>query len=137
MTDLNKLIIRGRMVRNAADEVKTGKSGTAYGTFTIVVNRSKKVGDSWQDNSSFIEVKAFGDSYAKCASHMVKGSTVCVEGYIEQERWINKDGKKQSKLVIVAEKIYPTYSKSQNENAKYQDTPSPDVNEAFPEDLPF
>lgn len=131
MNNLNRVVLQGNLVRDV--EVKYGSSGTAYGSFCIAVNGSKKVGDEWKETSAFVECKAFGRSLETCAPHMKKGTSVTVDGKIEQESWQAKDGQKKSRLVVSCDKIYPTWQK-RDESLQ---APSAPQSDGFPEDFPL
>ena len=135
MTNLNSVIVQGNLTRDASDDMKRSASNnTAFGTFTIAVNRSYKDGDDWKDKTSFIKVKGFGKGYENACKHMTKGSSVVIEGHLEQESW-EKDGQKRSELVIIADRFYPSYKKSSeggNEGQKQAQN-----NDGFQEDFPF
>lgn len=132
MNNLNRVVLQGNLVRDV--EVKYGASGTAYDSFCIAVNGSKKVGDEWKETSAFVECKAFGRSLESCAPHMKKGTSVIVDGKIEQDTWEGKDGQKKSKLVVSCDKIFPTWQKREG-LADAQGAPA--QSEEFKEDFPF
>ena len=112
MTNLNHIVLEGNITRDALDDMKRSQnSDVAFGSFTLAVNRSYKEGDTWKDKTSFVKIKGFGKGYENACKHMTKGSSVTVEGHIEQEVW-EKDGQKRSELVVIADKIYPTYKKN-------------------------
>ena len=116
MTNLNKVIIQGNLTKDASEGMRTSESsGIAFGSFTIAVNKSVKNGDNWEDKTSFVKVKGFGKGYENAVKHMTKGSSVIIEGSIEQECW-EKDGQKRSELVVVADRFYPTYKKGEGGN---------------------
>lgn len=132
MNNLNRVVLQGNLVRDV--EVKYGSSGTAYGSFCIAVNGSKKVGDEWKETSAFVECKAFGRSLETCAPHMKKGTSVTVDGKIEQDSWEGKDGQKKSKLVVSCDKIFPTWQKREGATDA---AGAPAQSEGFKEDFPF
>lgn len=135
MTDLNSVILRGRLVRDAGEGMKTSASGVAWGSFTIVCNKGEKQQDgTWKDVGHFFDVKAFGKFYEKCVPHMTKGSVVVIKGSLSQETW-EKDGKKNSKIVVIADEIFPTFSHNKNESGRSESGTA--RKEDFPEDLPF
>ena len=141
MTNLNKVIVQGNLTRDASDDMKRSKDGqTAFGTFTIAVNRSYKDGDTWKDSTSFFKIKGFGKGYENACKHMTKGSSVIIEGYLEQESW-EKDGQKRSEVVVIADRIYPTYKKSGDNNgengAQKTEPKQPQNNDGFQEGFPF
>lgn len=132
MNNLNRVVLQGNLVRDV--EVKYGSSGTAYGSFCLAVNGSKKSGEEWKETTAFVECKAFGKSLEACAPHMKKGTSVIVDGKIEQENWESKDGQKRSRLVASCDKIFPTWQKREEVQ---EERPQTSQTEGFAEDLPF
>jgi single-strand DNA-binding protein len=139
MTNLNRVVLEGNLVRDV--EVKYGAaSGTAFGSFTIAVNSSKKENGEWVETASYVDCKAFGKRLESCAPHMKKGTKVTVDGHIGTDSWTGKDGQKKSKLVVECDMIYPTWQKREAA-AGCQSAPQAPAQQAaqsdFPEDLPF
>lgn len=144
MTNLNTVVVQGNLVRDASEGMRKGANDTAFGSFTIAVNKSVKNGDEWQDKASYFRVKGFGRNYENSVKWMTKGSSVIVEGSLEQDTW-EKDGQKHSEIIIVADRIYPTYKKGEGGDSaphqKFQPTQQksqPTQNDlGFKEDFPF
>ena len=113
---------------------------SAWETAFTAVSRSVKNGDNWEDRTSFIKVKGFGKGYENACKHLTKGSSAIVEGYLEQECW-EKDGQKRSEIVVIADRIYPTYKKSGDNNggngAPKTEPKQTQNNDGFQEDFPF
>lgn len=136
MTDLNEVIIEGRLVHDAEAGMKLSQDGqTAYGTFTIAVNKSKKENGEWVDYASFFDVKGFGKTYQNAVPKMTKGSQVTVVGSLEQEKWTSKDGQNKSKVVVLANRIISRSKPSNGQSA--QQAPAQSKSEEFQEDFPF
>lgn len=141
MTNLNKVIVQGNLTKDASDDMKHSQnSDVAFGIFTLAVSRSVKNGDEWENKTSFIKIKGFGKGYENACKHLTKGSSAIVEGYLEQECW-EKDGQKRSEIVVIADRIYPTYKKSGDNNGG-NETPRSEPkqtqnNGGFQEDFPF
>ena len=102
MSDVNHLEIQGRLTRDA--ELKYTNDGTALTSFSIATEFSWKKGAEWEKKVSYFDVTAWGN-LAAIAGQLIKGTPVLVIGRLEQQRW-EKDGKTNSKVVIVAEKIF-------------------------------
>ena len=141
MTNLNKVILQGNLTKDASDDMKHSQnSDVAFGTFTLAVSRSVKNGDEWENKTSFIKIKGFGKGYENACKHLTKGSSAIVEGYLEQECW-EKDGQKRSEIVVIADRIYPTYKKSGDNNGGNETSRSEPKqtqnNDGFQEDFPF
>ena len=140
MTDINKVILIGRLTKDMGD-VRYTHEQMAIGEISIAVNRSKKVNDKWQDEASFFNCTVYGKTAENLKQYLVKGQQVAIEGSLKQERW-EKDGQKFSKVSIQASNIQLLGSgkkESNNEQktevgtATENQTPSGD----FSEDIPF
>ena len=139
MTNVNCVVIQGNLTSDASEGMRRSESsGIAFGSFTVAVNKSIKNGDNWENKTSFIRVKGFGKGYENAVKHMIKGSSVIIEGSLEQETW-EKEGHKHSEIVVIADRFYPTYKKSDggNSSSKPNFNSAPSDNDGFPEDLPF
>lgn len=101
MSDVNKVIIIGRMTRDI--EIKTTNSGAMIGKFSLASNRKDKSGDTWTDKPGFFDCVAFGKSAETLQKYTKKGSKLCVEGSLRWSSWEGTDGKKQSKTEIAVE----------------------------------
>jgi len=84
----------------ADPEVKFTNKGTAVANFSVAVNRKK--GD--EEYVSFFDVTVWG-TLAKGVEGLKKGDRVIVHGYLNQDRYENKEGKTVSKTVIVADAV--------------------------------
>lgn len=145
MNNLNKVFINGNLTTDC--KLEYGKSGTAYGGFCIAVNRSVKKGEDWEEVPSFFEVKAFGKLFESQHPYLTKGANVTIEGRLIQERWKNKEGKNQSKIVIQSDTLYlgPKKKEGGNGAPKFESVPSGNSEQEnqmppsddFVEDFPF
>ena len=114
MTDNNSVSINGRLVREA--ELRFSTSGTAILNFSIAVNRSVKKGDKWEDEASFFDCVMFSKMAESVNKYLEKGKQVSIIGELKQERW-EKDGKQNSKVVIVVEKLQLLGSKDEQKQS--------------------
>lgn len=139
MTNLNSVILQGNLTKDASEGMRRSEaSGVAFGSFTLAVNKSIKNGDNWEEKTSFVKVKGFGKGYENAVPRLTKGSSAIVEGSIEQECWEDKEGKKHSELVVIADRIYPTYKKGEGgSNGGGASKPAPTNNDGFQEGFPF
>lgn len=120
MTNLNKVILMGNIVRDL-DEHSYGfaANGVARANLSIAVNRSRKQGEEWVDDTSFFDITVWGKTAENLKQYFVKGQKIAVEGYLKQERW-EKDGQKHSKISIVAEHVELCGTKGNSNNAGNQ-----------------
>lgn len=147
MTNTNFFVEIGNATRDVGEnDYKTLANGNGLLNFSIAVNRSKKQGDQWVDEVSYLNFTCFGKLADNMKNFIKKGTKVCVTGYIKQDRW-EKDDKKYSEIKLIAENIEllsrkegssenstpGSYSQSVNAAQDNQQT----NDEGFPEDIPF
>jgi len=103
VADINSVVLVGRLTRDM--ELSRIPSGTAIGKMSIAVNhRGVKKGDEWESKVSFFDVTIWGKTAESLAQYLTKGTRICIQGELEQERW-EKDGKPQSRVKITAHNI--------------------------------
>ena len=101
-SDINSVVIVGRLTRDV--ELKYMNNGNAVASMSIAVNRSKKEGDQWVSEAHFFDVSYFGKGAEAVKPYLTKGKQIAVQGSLRQNRW-EKDGQKQSRVVIVADSV--------------------------------
>lgn len=114
--DLNHVVVIGRLTRDlGTDEKSFGylPNGNARANISLAVNRSKKQGEQWIDEVSYFDITIFGKTAENLKSFLTKGKQICVEGHLHQDRW-EKDGQKNSKIVIIADNVQLLGGKSEN-----------------------
>jgi single-strand DNA-binding protein len=102
MSDLNRVILIGRLTRDA--ELKYTASGQAVGNFSIAVDRRIKSGDGWVNEANFFDVTLWGKTAESLGKYLVKGKQVAIDGELRQDRW-EQDGQNRQKVVIVAQNV--------------------------------
>ena len=140
MTDLNSVCEIGRVTRDIGEnDFAYLPNGTARMNLSIAVNRSVKKGDSWTDEVSYFDITVWGKTAENLKPHIKRGTQISVQGYLRQDRW-EKDGRKMSKVVIVANEVRLLGGKQEGQNGQPQthSAPEPVTNEdGFPSDIPF
>lgn len=102
MADINRVVLVGRLVRDA--ELKYTSGGLAITTFGVAINRRRKQGDDWVDEANFFDVVLMGRQGEAVQRYLTKGKQVGIEGELRQNRW-EQDGQKRSKVEIFATNI--------------------------------
>ena len=151
--NLNKVFIVGNLTRDP--ELRTLPSGTPVSSFGVATNRVwKNQQGEKQEEVQFHNVVVFGRQAETVSQYLTKGSLVLVEGRIQTRSWEGKDGTKQYRTEIVAERIQfgprsaaksGGFNKGEAPGASSQNAPSReglpeiDINEEDikAEDLPF
>ena len=103
MNNLNSILIEGNLVRDP--EYKTTSRGTSVTTFQIVSNRYYKQDSGMEKEVGFFNVESWGKLAESVGKQGRKGRGTRVLGRLKQERWQDREGKAQSKVVIVAEHV--------------------------------
>lgn len=98
-TNTMNLNATGNLTRDI--ELRYAASGTALASFGLAVNRRKKVGDQYEDETSYLKCVAFGSLAENLAQSADKGSRVIVAGYLKQNDWTDKDGNERHELELV------------------------------------
>jgi len=101
MTDINTVVVVGRLTKNAEFR-QVG--GATKASFSLAVSRSRKVNDQWEDETSYVDIQAWGKMAQNLEGRLPKGTKVTVEGYLRQESW-EQNGEKRHKLVVVANMV--------------------------------
>ena len=80
--------------------------------FPLSISRTEQNAGQEVRKSALITVEAWrkNDNMAEF-DHLKKGQLVTVEGYFKPEEWDTADGKKQSRIILSAVKVYPTPDK--------------------------
>lgn len=112
--DLNKTLIIGRLTADSALEYSTG--GSAIAKFSIAVDHMKKKDGS--TDTSFFNCKAFGRLAENLNKYLTKGKQVSIVAFLKQERW-EKDGQKQSRVILNCEEIQLLGGNSQGNGNSY------------------
>lgn len=121
MSDLNHLVLEGRLVRDAV--FRTTKNEKKVALFTFAVNKTRKAADgSFYDEVYYFPTSTFVNS-EKFASYLKKGQPVIIEGYLKQkskEIGTDETGRKlyDSKLYICTTKLHLIFTgKKESEQA--------------------
>lgn len=120
---VNSVFLLGRLTRDP--EQRTTSSGKNVVSFSLAVDRGN-------DETDFFDVTAWDKLGELVVKYLSKGSKTIVQGRLRQDTW-EKEGKKQSKISVVASDVTFIDSK-QNEESKHVDIAPEDI-DAKPLDL--
>src|SRR4051795_4764899 len=103
MASFNRVILVGNLTRDP--ELRYIPSGTAVTDIGLAVNdRRKGANGEWIDETTFVDVTLWGRTAEIAPEYLNKGSSVLIEGRLKLDTW-EKDGKKNSKLRVVGERM--------------------------------
>lgn len=102
---LNKVIVAGNLTRDPQTKFLAGDKAVCE--FGMAINRRWKGSNGEaKEDTTFVEVQAWGRTAELVGQYLTKGSPAYVEGRLSQETWEDKkDGTKRSKTRIVADTV--------------------------------
>ena len=104
MANVNKVIIIGNLTRTP--EVRKTNSGSTVCDFGMAINRKWKTKDGQDgEETTFVDVSAWGRVGEVVAQYCDKGSPLFVDGRLKLDQWETSEGQKRSKLTVVAESV--------------------------------
>ena len=136
---MNKVILKGRLVRDPEIRYTAGAESKAVAKFTLAVDRRfKKDGEQ---NADFISCVAFGKIGEFVEKYLIKGTKIALDGHWQTGSYTNKDGAKVYTNDCVADSIEFAESKRTDSSKPAPEVKTDDVFMSIPdgmdEELPF
>lgn len=105
MAYLNKVFLIGNLTRDP--ELRVTPKGTAICQFGLAVNRQfKDESGQTRDETTFVDIEAWGKQGELVSKYLTKGSPAMVEGRLKLDQWEDKQsGQKRSKLKVVLDNV--------------------------------
>jgi single-strand DNA-binding protein len=103
MANFNKVFLMGNLTRDP--ELRYTPKGTAVATIGVAVNRRWKDDTGQQrEETTFVDVDAFGRTAENIGQYFKKGRPIFIEGRLRYQTWEDKQsGQKRSKLTVLLE----------------------------------
>lgn len=124
--NFNKVILAGNLTRDP--ELRYTPQGTAIAKIGLAINR-RYTGQDGQtkDETTFVDVDAFGKQAEVIGQYLKKGRPVLIEGRLKLDQWDDKTtGKPRSRLGVILESFQFIDSKAAGtEGAPVQSSPAP------------
>lgn len=105
MASLNKVFLIGNLTRDP--ELRVTPRGTPICQFGLAVNRQfKDDSGATRDETTFVDIEAWGKQGELVAKYLGKGSQCMVEGRLKLDQWEDKaSGQKRQRLKVVLENV--------------------------------
>lgn len=104
MPNLNKVLLMGNLTRDP--ELRVTPKGTSVCAFGLAVNRVFRTeGAESQEETTFVDVEAWGKQAELISKYVSKGNPLFVEGRLRLDSWESKEGDKRSKMKVVLENM--------------------------------
>lgn len=110
---MNQVTISGRIGKDP--EIRYAGNGTPVCKFTVADSESQKVGDEWKTKTIWHNVVAFNKTAENIHTKYAKGSGIMFTGRMQDNTWVDKEGKEVKAVNIVIDKIW---SVPENKNAR-------------------
>lgn len=102
MANFNKVILAGNLVRDP--ELRVTERGLSICKFGMAVNRTwRDANGSEQEDTTFVDVDAFGKTADVIARYCGRGNPLLVEGRLKMDSWVSQSGEKKTRLKVVLE----------------------------------
>ena len=102
--NLNKVLLIGNLTRDP--ELKYVPSGAAVANFGLAVNRTYTDANGEKvEDACFVDIVAWNRLAEVASEYLAKGRPALIEGRLQMRTWEQEDGKKRSKLEVVAQSI--------------------------------
>jgi single-strand DNA-binding protein len=102
MASFNKVYLMGNLTRDP--EVRTTTTGLKIAKLGLAVNRRYRTRDNEQkEETTFVDIDAFGSQAEILERYCQKGSPLFVEGRLRLDQWQTSTGDNRSKLTVVLE----------------------------------
>ena len=98
MSNLNKVFLMGRLTRDP--EQRFISSGQSVVNIGVAINRQYTTNGEKREETTFVDVEAWGPRGEVIAKYLTKGNPIFIEGRLKFDTW-EKDGEKRSKLRVV------------------------------------
>ena len=120
---MNKVILMGRLTRDAEIRYSQGESSTAIARFSLAVDRRFRR-DNDEQTADFINCVAFGRQGEFAEKYLRKGIKIAITGRIQTGSYTKPDGQRVYTTDVVVEECEFAESKSQSDNNAGGFTPS-------------
>ena len=108
---MNKLMIIGNLTKDP--EIRTTSTGKNVCTFTVAVNRRKKL--EGQPDADYFRVSAWDQMGENCQRFLNKGKKVCVIGRVSVRTYKANDGETRASLEVLADDVEFVSAKKEDE----------------------
>ena len=122
----NKVILVGNCTRDI--ELRYSQAGMGIANTAIATTRKYTSNGEKKEEVCFVDITFFARSAEVANQYLRKGSKILVEGRLNFDQWVDKDGQKKSKHSVVAETMQMLDAKGDNQGGE-NNTPTQSQNQ--------
>jgi single-strand DNA-binding protein len=137
-SDLNKVILIGRLTRDPELRYTTGSTPVA--NLSIASNRNYTVNSEKKEEVSFYNCIAWSKLGEIMTQYCKKGNRIGIEGRLQQRKWDDQNGNKRSTVEVVVENFQFLEPKQEGGSQETPGAPVPnfaDENPFSDDDIPL
>ena len=111
-SSMNRVFLMGNVTRDP--ELRYISNGSAVTEIGLAINdRRKSSSGEWIEETTFVDITLWGRTAEIAGEYVTKGVPLLVEGRLKLDSW-EKDGKKNSKLRVVGDRMHLIGSRGGN-----------------------
>jgi len=115
---MNKVILSGRLTRDADIRYSQGENTMAIARFTLAVDRRGRRSENSEQTADFISCVAFGKTAEVVEKHCRQGTKLIIEGRWQTGSYTNKDGVKVYTNDCMVDNLEFAESKASSESGR-------------------
>jgi single-strand DNA-binding protein len=97
-------------------EIRQGRNGNSWCTFSLATNRPRKEGDQWVEETDWHEVRAFGALAERCHRYLKRGGSAYVTGDLVLDKWQDDAGVRRiTPRILASEVVFVSGPRSQGD----------------------
>jgi len=114
VASLNKVMLIGNVGQDP--ELRYTPDGNPVANFSIAVNRRRKVGDEFKDETEWFNIVCFSRTAENVNQYLSKGQKVYVEGRFQSSEYVGQDGNQRKSFEVIANDVTFLSTKSEAES---------------------
>ena len=126
---MNKTEQIGRLTADPDIRIAKNEKKTVIANFSIAVPRKFN-----KEETDFFPCVAFGNKATFVEKYVKKGDKVAISAHLRQDKWTDKDGNNQQRIILVVDEIEFAQSKAASSN---NDDTFMNIPEGVIDNIPF
>ena len=115
-------------------ELRYTPDGNPVANFSIAVNRRRKVGDEFKDETEWFNIVCFSRTAENVNQYLSKGQKVYVEGSFQSNEYVGQDGNQRKSFEVIANNVTFLSTKSEAESINQSSSQNQAATESKPID---
>tara|TARA_E500000331_G_C16791897_1_gene512720 strand:- start:24 stop:452 length:429 start_codon:yes stop_codon:yes gene_type:complete len=132
VASLNKVMLIGNVGQDP--ELRYTPDGNPVANFSIAVNRRRKVGDEFKDETEWFNIVCFSRTAENVNQYLSKGQKVYVEGSFQSNEYVGQDGNQRKSFEVIANNVTFLSTKSEAESINQSSSQNQATTESKPVD---